>query len=173
MPKAARISTAVLGAGAALALGLALAAFSSSTGSAAPGAGTTSETTEHATTTRFHAAMTAKAEVPNPIGVSPRAGGTLALKLTEKGNSYSVSWTLTFHNLTGKAIAAHIHRARVGKPGPVLFPLCGPCKSGATGKLSVAKTAVVDPLRFGLTYVNVHTNKNKAGEIRGQIKRVR
>jgi len=173
MPKAARASMAVLGAGAALALGLALAALASSTGSAARVAvGTTSETTVETTTTRFRAAGTAKAEVPKPIGVPAKAGGALALTLTQKGSSYSARWTLTFHNLSGKAIAAHVHRARVGKAGPVLFALCGPCTSGKTGSIALAKT-VVDPLRAGLTYVNVHTNRNKAGEIRGQITRVR
>jgi hypothetical protein len=177
MPRAARASVAVVGAGAALVLGLALAAFLSSSGSAAPGAGTTSETetteetTEQPMTTRFRAAITATAEVPKPTGVKANAAGTFGVTLTSKGSSYSVKWTLTYRNLTGAATAAHIHRGKPGKAGPVVLALCGPCKSGRTGNAPASK-AVVNAMNAGSTYVNVHTAKNKAGEIRGQIKKL-
>jgi hypothetical protein len=177
MPKAARMSIVVAGAGVALAGGLVLAALASSTGSAAPQAGTTSETTsetettEQPKTTRYRAAASATAEVPKPTGVRANAGGTFGVTLTEKGTSYSVKWTLTFRNLTGPATAAHIHRGKTGKAGPVVVPLCGPCKSGRTGSAPVSK-AVVTAMKAGSTYVNIHTAKNKAGEIRGQIRKV-
>jgi CHRD domain len=173
MPKAARMSVVVAGAGVALAGGLVLAALASSTGSAAPHAGTTSETetTEQPHTTRFRAPISATAEVPKPTGVRANAGGTFGVTLTEKGTSYSVKWTLTFRNLTGAATGAHIHRGKAGKPGPVVVPLCGPCKAGRTGSAKVSK-AVVTAMKAGSTYVNVHTAKNKAGEIRGQIRKV-
>ena len=47
-------------------------------------------------------------------------------------------------------------------------PLCGPCASGAHGTARLAsktKTALL----AGTAYVNVHTARNAAGEIRGQI----
>jgi Cu/Zn superoxide dismutase len=171
MPKAARISLAVVGAGAALALGLAAAALLSSSGSAAPLAGTTSETeTTEQAPTRYRASITAKAEVPKPTGARPNAGGTFNVTLTDKGSSYSLKWTLTFRNLTGRATGAHIHRGKVGKAGPVVLALCGPCTSGRTRTVP-ASNAVVNAMKAGSTYVNVHTAKNKAGEIRGQIRK--
>jgi hypothetical protein len=70
--------------------------------------------------------------------------------------------------LTGKAAAAHIHTGARGKSGPVIVPLCAPCKSGAKGQATV-DASVVSALETGRTYVNVHTAKNPAGEIRGQL----
>ena len=51
----------------------------------------------------------------------------------------------------------------------MIVPLCGPCKTGQTGKVKVSKDTA-DVLERGGAYVNVHTAKNAAGEIRGQIK---
>jgi hypothetical protein len=108
--------------------------------------------------------------VPKPKGVRANAGGSFALTLTTKGSSYSVKWTLRFRNLTGRAMAAHIHRGKPGKAGPILLALCGPCPSG-TDRAPVTP-AVANAIRAGVTYVNVHTAKNKAGELRGQIRKV-
>jgi hypothetical protein len=163
----------LVGIGSALAAGLGVAAFASSSGVEAPRAGTTTtetETTEQPTSTRYRSALTALAEVPKPAGVRANAGGTFGLTLTTKGSSYSVKWTLTFRNLTGKAIAAHIHRAKPGKPGPVVLALCGPCRTGRTGSGPVSG-AVANAIKGGSAYVNVHTARNKAGELRGQIRK--
>ncbi len=84
------------------------------------------------------------------------------------------------------ATAAHIHLAPAGKNGPVvvtLFP--GPKKEGTfsgilaegvatASDLSVPlagqpMSALLDKMRAGEAYVNVHTDKYPAGEIRGQI----
>src|SRR5262249_60707285 len=69
----------------------------------------------------------------------------------------------------GRAPAAHIHMGRGGEAGPVVGPVCGPCGNGQTGKVHISK-AVVSALEAGNAYVNVHTPKNAAGEIRGQVK---
>jgi hypothetical protein len=82
-----------------------------------------------------------------------------------------VVWRLTFAKLTGKAVAAHIHSGVRGKAGPVIVPLCAPCKSGAHGRATV-NASVLAALEAGRTYVNVHTPKNPAGEIRGQLSAV-
>jgi hypothetical protein len=79
-----------------------------------------------------------------------------------------LTWKLTFSGLTGSANAAHIHVGKKGKAGNVLVPLCGPCKSGQKGTAKVSAMVVRD-IQKGLTYVNVHTAKNAAGEIRGQL----
>jgi hypothetical protein len=168
-----RIVTAATGAVvvvAILALGIAVAGLASS-GSFAGSADTTSEetteTTEKPKTTKFRAA---RAEVPRPSGTRAGAGGTFSLTKTESGGSFTIAWTLSFKNLTGRAAAAHIHRGKVGKAGPVLVSLCGPCRSGQKGKAKISK-AVAAAIKSGGTYVNVHTARNAAGEIRGQIKK--
>lgn len=107
-------------------------------------------------------------ERPKPKGKVARARGTATLSITRRGSSALLSWRLTFSRLTGKAVAAHVHSGARGKAGPVIVPLCAPCKSGARGQAS-ADASVVNALEAGRTYVNVHTRKNPAGEIRGQL----
>jgi hypothetical protein len=116
-----------------------------------------------ASSTKVTAKLMPRLERPVPKGAAGATGlftGTL--------NGSSLSWRLTFRGLTGKATAAHIHLGRAGVAGPVAVPLCGPCVSGAhgTAKLSSKTKAAV---LSGAAYVNVHTVKNAAGEIRGQV----
>jgi hypothetical protein len=80
----------------------------------------------------------------------------------------SLSWRLAFSRLTGRALAAHIHLGRPRVAGPVAVPLCGPCVTGAHGTKKVT-AKVRSALLSGGAYVNVHTAKNPAGEIRGQV----
>jgi hypothetical protein len=113
--------------------------------------------------TKLSARLVARSEVPRPAGASLAAGTFTA---TLAGSS--LSWRLSFSRLTGKALAAHIHIGRPGVAGPVAVPLCGPCASGVHGtKRLSAKVRVA--LLAGRAYVNVHTAKNPAGEIRGQV----
>ena len=91
--------------------------------------------------------------------------------MTENGSTRLLKWKLTFSGLTGKAIGAHVHKGKAGVAGAVLVPLCGPCTSGKTGQVKISKD-VADLFERDLVYVNVHTNKNPAGEIRGQLKLV-
>jgi len=108
-------------------------------------------------------------EVPKPQGVNATAGGSFAAGLVRRGTGGTLSWRLTFRGLTGKAVAAHVHLAKAGKAGPVAVPLCGPCRSGARGTAKL-NGRTVTALLGGGAYVNVHTAKNAAGEIRGQIR---
>ena len=114
---------------------------------------------------RLSAKLTAAREVPKPKGVPAAATGTFTGTLRGK----KLTFRLTFAHLTGKATAAHIHKGRVGKAGPVLVPLCGPCKSPVVKTVTVTSDQR-DAIEHGATYVNVHTKKNAGGEIRGQIK---
>ncbi len=82
----------------------------------------------------------------------------------------TLSWRLVFSRLTGKALAAHVHLGKPGVSGPVAVPLCGPCLSGAHGRVTVT-ARVRTALLTGGAYVNVHTAKNPGGEIRGQVGR--
>lgn len=113
-------------------------------------------------------AMRAAQEWPKPKGKVRRARGTFTATVTKSGSSGVIAWRLTFRRLTGKAVAAHIHTGRRGVAGPVIVSLCAPCKSGASGKATV-DASVLSALESGRAYVNVHTRKNPAGEIRGQL----
>lgn len=127
-----------------------------------------------AETYKLSGKLTAAQEVPKPKGVRATAGGTFSATLTKAANGGTLRWTLTYKNLTGKAMAAHIHVGVRGKAGNVLVALCAapgkPCKSGMTGRVHVSRS-VYDTLEKKALYTNVHTAKNPAGEIRAQLRR--
>jgi hypothetical protein len=112
--------------------------------------------------------LRAAQERPKPKGKVRRAQGTFTATVTKSGDSAVLAWRLTFSKLTGRAIAAHIHSGPRGKPGPVIVPLCAPCRNRATGRATVS-ASVLNSLESGRTYVNIHTRRNAAGEVRGQI----
>ncbi len=111
----------------------------------------------------------ARQEVPKPRGVGAAARGSFVATLVRKGTGGTLSWRLTFRGLSGKATAAHVHLGKRGRPGPVALALCGPCRTGARGSTK-ASARTVRALLAGGAYVNLHTARNPAGEIRGQIR---
>jgi CHRD domain len=118
----------------------------------------------------YRATLGPKAEVPPP-NAPAKAAGVFSATVTEKKGKASIRWTLTFRRLSGKAMAAHIHMGKAGVAGPVVVPLCGPCKTGQNGRQTIDED-LAEALEKGGYYVNVHTDKNKGGEIRGQLKLV-
>jgi hypothetical protein len=116
------------------------------------------------------ATLGARQEVPKPAGVRATAAGRFVVTLVRTGATGQLAWRLTYSGLTGRGTAAHIHVGAAGRSGPVAISLCGPCRSGARGTAR-ATAGVLAALLAGRAYVNVHTAKNPAGEIRGQIKR--
>jgi len=124
--------------------------------------------TETAAPAGFTARLNAAQEVPKPKGVKVGAQGTLTATLVRSGARGTLNWKLTFKALSGKATASHIHLGARGRAGGVKVSLCGPCRTGSRGSARVdAKT--ISALMAGTAYVNVHTARNAAGEIRGQI----
>ena len=114
---------------------------------------------------KLSAKLTAGQEVPKPKGATGATGTFTGTLVGRK-----LTWRVTYKGLTGKAMQAHIHLGRPGKSGNVLVPLCPPgCRSGMHGTKTVS-AAIVKAIEKGGTYVNVHTAKNPAGEIRGQVK---
>ena len=64
---------------------------------------------------------------------------------------------------------AHIHQGAKGQNGPVIIPLT---KSGDTYTVpagSKLNEAQIKAFKEGGLYVNVHTAKNKGGEVRAQL----
>jgi hypothetical protein len=101
-----------------------------------------------------------------PTGASGRFTGTA---VEQENDRARVTWRLTFSRLSGRAVAAHIHSGRAGRAGGVMAALCGPCRSGQRGTAMISH-AQLRTIRAGRAYVNVHTRKNPAGEIRGQLR---
>jgi Cu/Zn superoxide dismutase len=118
----------------------------------------------------IRAVLNAGQERPKPKG-KRRGTGVFTATVTKSGDSGEIAWRLTFKKLTGRAVAAHIHRGARGRTGPVIVALCAPCRSGANGRATVGP-AVLQALEAGNAYVNVHTVRNPAGEIRGQLRPV-
>ena len=114
--------------------------------------------------TVWTAALSSGQEVPKQVVKDTAAHGLFKGTLTGS----TLKWKLTFAKLTGPATAAHIHMAPKGKSGNIVVPLCGPCKSGQTGTATIT-AAEKTAFKKHLLYVNVHTAKNPAGEIRGQL----
>ena len=139
------------------------------TGGVWAGLGGARSTGDGAATVSLTARLDAAQEVPKPRA-AVGARGTFAGGLVRKGTGGSLSWRLTFQKLSGSAAAAHVHLGKRGKAGPVAVGLCGPCRSGARGTAKLNAKAVAALLGGG-AYVNVHTARNKAGEIRGQVGR--
>ncbi len=121
-------------------------------------------------TYKLTATLKASSEVPKPTGTRVGAKGAFTATTVELANDRArLAWKLTFSKLTGAAAAAHIHIGKPGKAGNVMVALCGPCKSGKRGTATITH-AQLKTIEAGRAYVNVHTKKNAAGEIRGQIK---
>ena len=130
----------------------------------------------------------------NP-SINTPATGELSLDIAN--NEESVSYTLSYSGLKGNVTQAHIHLAQRGVnggimvwlcgtaalPGPAGTPVCptpGGTVSGTFGAGQVVGPAaqlvppgdlasVIDALRSGVAYANVHSSVAGGGEIRGQI----
>jgi hypothetical protein len=167
--------TMIGAAAAAFALGLAAAALAG--GGYGDGSSTTTTTTAATTSTTtgakktetysFKSTLNAAQERPRPKAPAG-AAGSFSARSVEANGSTTFTWKLSFHGLSGAAVAAHVHLGKRGVPGAVLISLCGPCKSGQTGKVKIV-SAAENAMEKGSAYVNVHTAKNGAGEIRGQV----
>ena len=112
------------------------------------------------------AGLSSGQEIPKQVVKTPNAHGLF--KGVRTGTT--LKWKLTFAKLSGPATAAHIHMAAKDKSGPIVVPLCGPCSSGMTGTATLTADQMA-AFKKHLLYVNVHTDKNPAGEIRGQLAR--
>ena len=80
-----------------------------------------------------------------------------------------LTWDVTYSGLTGPATMAHFHApAPVGKPAGVEIPIKGTVASPIKGEMTLTEVEAKN-LTDGMTYFNVHTQKNPKGELRGQV----
>lgn len=120
----------------------------------------------HAAVTSYKAHLAGASEAP-PV----QSKGTGAAAVNVDPTSKEASWSVSFSGLSGPAAAAHIHcGAAAGANAPVSVPLAGkgPLSSPLQGSGKMTDAQLAD-LQAGKCYVNIHTAKNKGGEIRGQL----
>jgi len=108
-------------------------------------------------------ALSGQNEVP-PAATSASGSGTVTV-----ASDCSVKASISVTGMA--ATAAHIHQGKAGANGPVIVPFT---KSGEStfvaaegAKMNEAQCAAY---RAGDTYVNVHSDKYKGGEVRAQLK---
>ena len=105
--------------------------------------------------------LTGTDEVP-PLTVPGIGSGTIRVE-----DDGTVSGSITTKDVAGTM--AHIHRGAKGTNGPVIVPLD---KNGDTYSVPAGRKLTdeqMKDLKAGNLYVNVHTAKNKGGEVRGQL----
>ena len=132
---------------------------------------------------KFTAKLAGSNEVP-PVTTS--GSGIATFKLSADGKSLDYQLNLTKMN---SVMGAHIHSGKQGQNGPVVAGLFNPDMSGPptgtvngllkkgtltstnlSGQLAGKQISdLVNLIKGGGAYVNVHTTKNQNGEIRGQI----
>jgi hypothetical protein len=112
---------------------------------------------------KMKADLSATSEVP-----PTKSDGKGTADVTYDTASKKLSWKLNYTGLTGPATMAHFHGpATVSENHAPAVPIPDP-KSGTEGSATLTDAQAKD-LMDGKYYVNVHTDANKGGEIRGQV----
>jgi hypothetical protein len=142
----------------------------------------------------FRALLDGYQEIPT---LSTTGHGLLVVHVAPNGSS--IGYSLRYDELEGDVLQAHIHLGRTAFNGGVMVFLCsnlgngpagtpacpGPKGGQVSGTLDAASVVagaaaqgvaageldeVIDALRNGASYVNVHTTLYAGGEIRGNIR---
>lgn len=134
----------------------------------------------------FRGHLSAEEIVPLPVNYDSLSQGQAIFKLSEDGQS--MNYKLNVANID-KVFMAHIHKfVGVGSNGPVLvwlYPSTNPGPGAPTGRVDgtlitgtfgpenliggVTWEQLLDMMRTGNAYVNIHSTDAPAGEINGLI----
>ena len=114
--------------------------------------------------------MTGAEEAPGPG--DPDATGQADFQLNQ--GQRRVCFDLSWENIDGTVVAAHIHLAPVGEPGDIVVPLFSGVFAGTDSVSDCvdAERSLVKDIRKHPSdyYVNVHSTPGfEAGAIRGQL----
>src|SRR5262250_3470927 len=95
--------------------------------------------------------------------------GTGTAEVTYDTTSKTLSWTINFDGLTGPSTMAHFHGpAAPGANAGVALMIGTNPTSPVKGTATLTDAQAAD-LQGGRWYINIHTNANRGGEIRGQV----
>jgi hypothetical protein len=130
----------------------------------------------------------------DPLVLSTTGNGSFRARIDER--QQEISYRLRYADLEGNVLQAHIHLGGAAQSGgisvflcsnlgngPAGTPLCPPAPGSVSGTLtpdSVIGPAgqgiaagefaeLIDAIRAGVTYANVHSSKYPGGEIRAQL----
>ena len=110
-----------------------------------------------------------KADLAPAPGVSSSGKGAATASLDT--NTKTLTWTVDYSGLSGPATAAHIHGpADPGANAGIVVPFSGNLASPIKGSATLTDAQIAQ-LGAGKWYINIHTEANKPGEIRGQLVR--
>ena len=100
-----------------------------------------------------------------------QTAGSGVAELAYDSSTRTLKWAVTYNGLSGPATMAHFHGpAPRGSKAPVVMWLS---KQGSPGESPITGQATLTPeqaeqFAAGQWYINVHTQPNPGGEIRGQ-----
>jgi hypothetical protein len=122
----------------------------------------------------YKTVLTGEKEVP-PVNTTAAGLSDLAVRTgrcPSAGSSTDCTMLVGTVQTTGLvATAAHIHQGAVGQNGPVIVTLVQTATNVWGVPVGTALTdAQYQAYLAGQLYVNVHTDANKGGEIRAQLK---
>jgi hypothetical protein len=115
----------------------------------------------------FKVTLTGAQQVP-PVQTSATGTADLSYDPTTR----VVTWSVTYSGLSGPATMAHFHGpAAAGKNGP---PVIWLTEKGKPAESPIKGQATLTPeqaqqFNAGEWYINVHTQANPGGEVRGQV----
>src|SRR5205085_6148416 len=120
----------------------------------------------HAAVTAYKANLGAATEVP-PVNSAGKGSAAVNVDTATK----QVSWRVEYAGLSGPATAAHIHcgAAAGANPGGAVALGTGPTAASPMQGSGAMTDAQLAQLKSGQCYVNVHTDANNGGELRGQL----
>ena len=132
---------------------------------------------------QFTATLTPGAEVPPP-DLPPEYTGSGSARVTISNDERSLDYEVLWDGLTRPPLDVHIHYGAPGKAGGILLTLPhgdspeGPVFVGTVRERDFTPVEggpqtfaeALTAIRDGDTYVNVHTEQNPSGEIRGQLR---
>jgi len=171
-----------------LAIGILLTATAAATGVAASGDGSDGATLGNSLKVQLSGYQ------EDPLALSTTGSGEFRAQVSE--DQQEISYQLSYEGLEGNVAQSHIHLGNRSQSGGISVFLCtnlgnGPAGTqlcpaspgmvsgvlrpvdviGPTGQgIAAGEFAeLVDAIRNGTTYVNVHTTKYPAGEIRAQL----
>lgn len=122
-------------------------------------------------TLQLQAHLTAAQQVPPQVVKTPHASARFSATLVRpSAGKGSFKWTLTYSGLSSPATTAYIFVPKNGKFGELVIQLCRHCKATTTGSATLTST-IATQLSAGASraWVNLRTQKNPKGEIRGRV----